>query len=182
MHKARLQVIPGGREGRQIGPVTLYAATTDRPPFLPEVQVLEDDTWRLVSAPVELCLQPQHPVRTATDLLHDRPARPGSLLVGRRGWHAVVYDLDRDPICREEWVAKALRRVIARAGRRGYGSVALPLLGCTHGDLTARRCLALLLAALREHAQGAGPYPQRLWLQVAPEQLGAVSALLHSLD
>jgi hypothetical protein len=169
MERTRMRVISGGRHrAHRFGSVTVVAGTHRDPPFQPEVEVLEEDTWRLLSAPAHASPAAEHPVRLMTALIDDRPARPGSVLASGRRWLAVVYDLDQDPVCREEWVSQALDELLRTAARRRCRSLSLPLLGHTHGGLHWKRSLALLDGALRQAATAA-PSPMRIWLRLPDE-------------
>ncbi len=173
-----MRVISGGRHrAHRFGSVTIVAGTHGDPPFQPEVEVLEEDTWRLLSAPADASPAAEHPVRLMTALIDDRPARPGSVLADGRRWLAVVYDLDQDPVCREEWVSQALDELLRTAARRRCRSLALPLLGHAHGGLHWKRSLALLDGALRNPSQ-LSPSSLRIWLQLPDELLAAASAIL----
>jgi hypothetical protein len=181
MELGRLRVIPGGPPpGIELGPYALWLAPPERPPFEPRVRVLEEDTWRILSAPAEASLRQEHPIRLMTAVYDDAPAAPGSVLVGRRGWQAVVYDLDAEPICREQWVADALANILEKARRLGYPSLALPLLGTTHGGLPAERVLALLIAALVSAQQPTTL--RRLWLQALAAHCSALRRAAHDLS
>ncbi|MGD2082650.1 MAG: hypothetical protein PVF91_06775 [Chromatiales bacterium] len=170
-----LRLVPGGRHTPvQIAGIEVVSSPAGDPPFPVDTRIVEEDTWRLLSPDPALRPTTEHPIRLMTDLVHDEPAAPGTVLVGRHRWRAVVYDLDRQPICRPEWVAAALGRLLALARERGRRSLALPLLGCRHGPLSWQESLGLLLEALA----ASGPPPERIWVQVGRGLLGpALEAL-----
>ena len=177
-HTPRLTPVPGGRHAPvRLAGVALLAAPETEPPFPVDVRMVEEDTWRILSPPPELPMPSEHPVRIMTDLIEDRPSLPGSVLVGRHQWRAVVYDLDDDPICREDWVAAAFEQTLRRARERGCRSLAVPLLGATHGPLTHLHALSILLAALRRAPRSQCPH--RIWVQVGPPHLGGVVGALQ---
>lgn len=169
-----------GRRPRSygFGGITLVVSAPDVPPFTPESRVLEEDTWRLMSAPPEVEPSPDHSLSLMEEVINDRPARPGSVLVARRGLLAIVYDLDADPVCRETWVAEALEILLKGADRLGLESLSLPLFGSVHGGLAWWRSLELLMEALIR--AGGQPHSlKRIWLQVPAERRDQVGFLLR---
>lgn len=147
--KPRLQILPGYK-GRPIrlGSILVTPATTHEPPFPVQASVLEEDTWRLLSAPNVAVPQEEHPVRLMTDLVDDRPALPGKVLIQGALWLAIVHDVERTPTCREIWVHSALKRVLELTAQRHYRCLALPLLGSVYGCLDWRRSLTLIIETL----------------------------------
>ena len=167
--KPSLSVIHGGREKHiRIGVVEVTPGTRARPPFPVEIQVHAEDTWRILSAdPVIRETVPEHPIRTMTGLIDDKPDEPGSVLRQGKRWLAIVYDLDQQPICREAWITQAMEKLLAMAARQGVRSLRLPLLGSEHGDLTWQRSLELICEAIGRAETG----PKRIWLLVGREQM-----------
>jgi len=151
-----------------VGQLTLCVAPERLAPFIPDAEVVEEDT--------SLVLGDYHPFRpsdeSATRLVKRmveaprvlpgqvlvRPGRPVRLL-------AVVHDLDREPTWREPWIYNALVAVLHEAAELRLNRVALPLLGTRHGRLTLERFLELLAEVLQEHV---GPWPRQVWLVVPP--------------
>lgn len=173
-----LVVIDGGRPRTYLfGGIRLVVSPFEVPPFIPEARVLEEDTWRLMSAPPELEPTADQSLSLVDEVINDRPARPGSVLVARRGLLAIIYDFDAEPVCREAWVAEALDILLKGADRLGLESLALPLFGSVHGGLAWWRSLELLIAALVRAS--AGPHSlKRIWLQIPPERREPVTYLL----
>jgi hypothetical protein len=166
----RLQSCEGGRHRPvRLGSIDLVPAPLDDPPFEVQVQVVEEDTWRVLSPAPVLTTSFEHPIRLMTRVIEDRPARHGELLCRGTRWRAVVYDLDQEPICREDWARAALSRLLASASVQGLHSVALPLLGATHGGLPWIRSLALIAEALQPAP--ASVAIRRVWVQVESSRL-----------
>lgn len=162
-NRPELRVIRGGRDtGIQIGSIRITPASRAHPPFPVSIQVHAEDIWRVLSTDNRLKDTPEHPVRVATDLIADKPAIPGNILVRGDRWLAIIYDLDQQPICREEWVTSALEKLLRLATEKGVSSMAIPLLGSEHGDLPWQRSLELIARVL--HASKTGP--AKIWLMV----------------
>lgn len=159
-----LRLLGGGPPRLVRAGVEIVAAPADRPPFPVDAIACEEDTFLVLSAPVDLAAPAEHPVRLFTALWEAEPRRPGSVLA-RAGRPprllAVVHDLDAEPTWREEWVEEALAGVFAEARRRGLAALGLEPLGCRHGRLPPGRFGALLGRAL-DGREGAAP--ERLWL------------------
>ncbi len=166
-----LRLIRGGRRTAwRHGHLEVVAAA--HAPFPVERRVVEEDRWRVLGAdPAWRPSPPEHPVRLHTELVFDAPAAPGSVL--RRGcaWHAVVVDLDAEPLVDPAAVAAALVTVAAWCDREGVRRLALPLLGAVHGDLSPARALALLHDGLLAQPPVS---LRRVWLQ-APLRHRAVT-------
>ena len=141
-----LRLIAGGR--RTIwrhGDLELVAAPPGEAPFPVERQVIEEDRWRVLGASPEWQPPPpEHPVRLHTALVFDTPAPLGRVLANGRRWHAMVVDLDSEPLVTADVVAAALAEVAALCRRHTVTRLALPLLGTVHGDLDPHRALEIL--------------------------------------
>jgi len=180
----QLTVIRGGLvRSTWLGRVKVVAAPKDHPPFPVEAMVFEEDTFLVLSSDPTV-RDPKVPlVRILTRLMETQPETPGTVLV-KGGVPirllAVVHDLNEDPSWREEWIAAALARIFQNSERRGFHSLALPLLGTMHGRLGKDRALALLTRHLTERPPAR---LRRIWLVVppgcAPEIIGLIEDLVR---
>lgn len=111
----RLRLIPGGRSSRLvIGSVDIVVAPENKPPFKTDARAYEEDTFLVLSAPVDFTEPPVSLTRLLTELRKIKPEKPGSVLVRGKSplqLLAVVHDLNQEPSWRENWVAKALEAV-----------------------------------------------------------------------
>ena len=177
--RPNLHLIRGGRGNAvQVGPSLITPGTSTRPPFPVTVQVHAEDTWRILNAAPVLPESSEHPIRAMTDLIDQQPLSPGSLLTLGNRWLAVVYDLDRQPICQEEWISQAVARVLVTAADRGIDALRLPLLGSEHGDLPWQHSLASICKALQATDQG----PKHIWLLVPRVDIDTCWALLQHIS
>ncbi|MDX1593973.1 MAG: hypothetical protein R3298_06975 [Gammaproteobacteria bacterium] len=165
--RPNLHVIQGGRRTFwRRGDLELVAAGPGNPPFSVERTVVEEDRWRVVGAPPDWRPpRPEHPVRLHTALIDDAPERLGRVLEHGQNWHAVVVDVDADPLVRPEAVRAALARVTLLCARHAVTRLAVPLLGTIHGDLDPARALAMVHDALLVRPPAD---LRRIWLQVPP--------------
>jgi hypothetical protein len=175
--RPELRLLQGGRRTRwHHGNRELVAAPPDRPPFPVARRVIEEDRWRVIGAhPDWRPPPPEHPVRLHTELVFEQPTALGRVLRREHHWHAVVVDLDAEPLVEPDAVAAALDAVARLCVRHAVGALALPLLGTVHGDLEPGRALELLCASPLVTASAA---PHRLWLQAPPRTQVAIERAL----
>ncbi len=150
-HPAGLRLVSDdyGR-GLRLGALRVRAAPAHRPPFAVQAEVCEEDTFLVLSASPEL-EEPEADLGTLARALERWQApTPGNVVV-RPGQPlrllAVVHDLDREPSWCEAWIEAATRTALGEADRRGLAAVAVPLLGCRHGQLDPLRYPVLLARA-----------------------------------
>ena len=168
--KPRLRLIRGGRPSRfAMGSVDIVVAPENKPPFRTDAVAYEEDTFLVLSAPVELNEPPEPLVRLLTELREMKPEKPGSVLVKATSplqLLAVVHDLNQEPSWKEEWVAKALEEIFRETEQRKLHSLALPFLGTRHGSLDKERFLVLLRSTL----EGIVTHSlKRIWLMLPPD-------------
>ena len=163
-----LRLISGGRTRRLTFDGRLVViAPTGAPPFDLDARVLEEDTFRIMSADPEWAPPEVHPLRLMNELQHYEPERPGSVVV-QAGQPlrmlAIVHDVNCDPTWRAEWIAAALRQVMREVARRRLQALGLPLLGRQFGRMPRAAWADLLAGVLADMRE---PYPRRLWLMVS---------------
>ncbi len=136
------------------------------PVFLVDAVVVEDDTYLVLGAEPVARETHEPPGELLGEARASIQPAPGTVVV-RSGppleLHAIVHDLDAEPSWRVEWVSGALAEVLREAEGRGLRSLALPVLGAVHGDLTPRRFAELLGAALHD---ARARCPEEIWLTV----------------
>jgi hypothetical protein len=159
----RLRLLAGGRRTRwRHGGLELVSAPPEEAPFPVERYVVEEDRWRVLGASPEWRPSPpEHPIRLHTELVFDTPAALGSIASHGRRWHAVVVDLEAEPLVAADVVAMALTEIAARCRHHAVARLALPLLGTVHGDLDPQRALGILYETLLTSPP---PGLRRLWL------------------
>lgn len=160
---------------------TTVAVTPLDAPIPPlDAVVVEDDTWGVLGADLELDEESGGLDDALENLAGFDPHTPGSVLL-REGQplelRAVVHDLDRNPTLQETWVTTALTRVFQVAEDRALDTMAMPLLGTVHGRLEGERAVALLVEALEGSRHGR---PRRLWLAVHRQDVRETLALLNA--
>jgi hypothetical protein len=178
-HSPWLRILGPGREIiLRCGHLPVVVAPATRPPFPVAAQIVEEDTWQVLSAAVVVREPPEHPLRLLAELGGAHPLPPGSVVV-REGEPmqllAVIHDLDQVPSCRPAWLAQALNEVLREGARRGLTSLALPLLGSVHGVLSPLQSAAILGAVLPATAHGG---LRRIWLVVPDGEREAVLEVL----
>ena len=163
----------------RLGRVRVVIAPADEPPFRVDAEVVEEDTFLVLSAGPEVIEPDLHPLRVL-QAAHEAEALPPGSVIAQSGEPmrllAVVHDLAQEPSCREEWVRQALAGVMREARARRMRALAVPLLGARHGRMPAAAFAGLLRSALESDAP---PSLARLWLQAA-EGAGELAAVLRA--
>jgi len=138
---------------------------------LPEtaIQVLEEDTWRVLSAEIALNeQQEQHPVRVMTSLLDQERSRPGDVLIHGAHWYAINYDLDQNPICQPQWLRESMHTIPLKAVEQNISSLCIPLPGVAHGHISLSDSIAIIMDVI-ETCQP--DQPLSLWIRTQAEDL-----------
>jgi len=151
--RPELELVRGGRpEGRERPARITVASGAGMPP--PDALVLEEDTWLILSADMQVTEPAEHPVRLLTRLHDAEPAVPGKVLI--RGEDpltllAVVHDFDAEPCCRPEWIEVALRRLLDICRERRVATLGVPLFGVAHGRLLPEEVIPLMVRVLLDN-------------------------------
>ena len=147
-----------------VGPIEITVAPPEQPPWNVDAIVEEQDTSLLHGE--------SHLIRDATEsyetlinkMQRQSPLVPGQVIVKHttpRKFIAIVYDIDRKPVCRLEWIATALENLLREMETYQARNIAMPLLGVAHGRRPGKDFMDLLCAMLPiVHAD----YPEKLWL------------------
>ena len=166
-NRPNLKLIYGGLHFEMsLGGCRLVAAPKDNPPFKVDALVAEEDTFLVLSAE-PVVKEPRESLETMIEQIKEiRPEVPGNVLVRRRHnkpleFLAIIHDLNLEPSWKEEWISSALDKVFREVAVRKVRSIALPLLGTTHGTLAMERAAKFLGKALR---RGSPVGLQRIWL------------------
>ncbi len=140
-------------------------ATTGRVPDDVDAIVMEQDTG-MVLGPLDDIRDSRESMESlAKALSGSGEAEQGSVIVlgtVPSRLLAIIHDLDRDPTWTEDIVAKTVARVLELSNKRGFASIAMPLLGAVHGGMTEDRARQILDDAVSNMA---GPGSLRtIWL------------------
>src|SRR5437867_2376955 len=87
------------------------------PPFPVEAVVQEDDTYRLCDPRTEWPEPKESMKALVRAAAKAKPLEPGQVLI--RGdapvqFTAIIYDVNQDPVCQEEWIQLALERISSK--------------------------------------------------------------------
>jgi len=168
-----------GRRGSStvsFGRLRVTIAPPEELPFRIDAEVVEEDTFLVLSADPVAIEPDAHPLRVLKEAHEAEPVPPGTV-VARPGEPllllAVVHDLRQDPTWREEWIGAALAGVLREVRARRVRALALPVLGARHGRMPPEVFAGLLRTALEADTP---PSLARLWLQTTgeAEELAAV--------
>lgn len=171
------RVLPGGR-GPSGSPldddigIELVEAPLRRAPFRVDARVVEEDTWKVLSAPPPVVPASEHPIRVMNRAWAAEPEILASVHVEAGDplrLVAIVYDLDADPICTPETVATVLEQILDRVDEHEVEALALPRLGAAHGRFPSRRFDELLAGSLQRMKPST---LCRIWLVQSERELG----------
>ncbi len=161
-----MKLIHGGLSKHTlINGIQVAVAPRESPPFPVEVMVFEEDTNLILTVDPVIEHEDEHIIRTMTDIMTAKKHKPGSVVVNGNSWYAVVLDLDKDSVCREEWCEEALGHILQLLEQNRISSIALPILGTVHGNLQVERQLQCFLIQM----SAMNPYPyalKQLWIVI----------------
>ncbi len=90
---------------------------------------------------------------------------PGDVIVKKtsspKRFIAIVYDIDQNPICQQEWVELALHTVLEQCEQLRIVKLAMPLPGHLYGKLDAETTMKGLQELLRERCAA---YPKKIYI------------------
>lgn len=178
--KQHLRIIKGGKNHRQdfCGIPTRLLAD-NQSPLDTDGLACEEDRYLVMSAGTDVIKPIEHPLRVINQAWRYEPQPVGSVQF-RNGkplrFLLVVHDLDRAPTCRPIWILAALANLKDQlTNHPDIRSLALPLLGTRHGNLSVRESLDLLRQAL----SGSHWPIQQLLLMVPESSLTEVNSFLR---
>jgi hypothetical protein len=173
-----LKVIKGSKHRSfRLGEISIVPASESNAPFSTAIKVVEEDTWLVLSAKPVLREEEAHPIRVMTDLVEQEALSPGNVLRKGANWKAVIYDLDQEPICRTEWIERAMHQILDLADEHDKKTISLPIFGVQHSRLTIAQSLDAMIKAITDHRPQPGV---KILLRIHDNQLGLVQQKLEA--
>jgi len=134
--------------------ITIHAAPKDYPPFTPQAMLEEQDTELLLNPQTSLH-DPGKPAWYLANTLEDNPSHPlGSVVVkGQQPKRllAIVHDIEHTPTCQPAFIQTAWLNVMAIIQENRFTTVAMPLLGTTHGKISVKDAILMLGESLKQN-------------------------------
>ena len=178
-HPSGFKIIDGGRRdtvtlhGRAIH---LVSERPDRVAF--DLIVIEDDVFRVFSAPTQLEVKAQHPVQVMTGLLYAEPLKLGTIKLTKQALPkvaaAIVYDSNLEHITTAECLQDSWRKLWELSRQLKTKSLYVPLLGAMHSSLPTE----ILLEAFISHLPADGT--EEIWLQISEEMSVLLGQILEA--
>ncbi len=140
-------------------------------PDIIDAEIIEEDTWQVLAADTTAGDLDEHPIRLMTSLIDQKPLSPGDVVIKGKQWRAIIYNLDEDPPCNDEWTRQAYNQVHNLVEKKDIRSVSVSLPGVRYGCLEWRSSLALVLSELTINP---GKKPLKIWLQVPRSRVADV--------
>jgi hypothetical protein len=176
--KSKLSLRQSNTQILGVGKHRLHLIRKGTPEIPAEITVVEDDTWQLMSAENHLAAYSEHPVRLMTELIDQKPVSTGTVLRRNNHWKIIIYDLDKDPISRTEWIELAFINLLSETRKPVISSLSMPLPGCSHGPVNAQDSLEIVINSL---AKWQSEQPLLTHLVCSPEQYESLCNNLQSL-
>ena len=144
-----MELIHGGlAKYTSINGIKVGVASSDELPGTVEVMVFEEDTNLVLTVEKELKYQDKHPIHLMTDIMNTKGHKPGSLVINKNSWYAVVIDVDADTMCKAAWISEAYREMFACLEKKEVRSAGMHLLGSTYGGIPINQAAAFFLKEL----------------------------------
>jgi len=149
----QLRLVPGAK-GRWWSQDDCRLKVLDEPPkdCNWSVEVIEDDTFRVFSAPLEIPEVSEHPVRVMTGVLYAKPLSLGQFLWAKgkqpRQLYAIVYDSDLEHLTSIECLEQTWRKLWQLAKEESWPSLLVPLLGATHASFRREEIIDAFMGEL----------------------------------
>ena len=178
-HPSGLKIIEGGRrDSVELKGKTIHLVTERPAKRHFELNVVEDDTFRVFSAPTQLEIKAQHPVQVMTGLLYVEPLQLGTIKitkrVGPRTAVAIVYDSNLEDVTTVECLHQTWRKLWELTREFAAKTVYLPLLGAMHSSLPSEEILTAFVSNLPEDGR------EEIWLQLSEEFKITLNDLLQN--
>ena len=93
-----------------------------------------------------------------------KPLIPGQVLVKNttpKKFVVIIYDIEKKPACHEEWLILAFENILKLCAEHKINTLAMPLLGHSHGKIEPRNILDLLQNTINRVAPN---YPASLYI------------------
>jgi hypothetical protein len=176
----KLRLIHGGqRPTITLGSFQIYLVSESiDPSFDIDVQVVEEDTWQVLSADTTAREIDEHPIRLMTELIEQKPLAVGDVHISGPRWRVVIVDFDQEPVCQPAWLRLSLKHLFERVEEQDIRSLSMPLLGIQHGHIPVNDSLALLLDTISPLQL---EVDCRIWLTVPQDSLAVARKKLLSV-
>lgn len=105
--------------------VEIVTAASDKQPFPVEAVVLEEDTYRVMSAANRITHLPETTESSLDELKEFTPHVVGELIGRGNRLYAIVHDFEMEPSFNDEGACQALARLAELARERGFEQIAI---------------------------------------------------------
>jgi hypothetical protein len=163
----------------KLGNIEIYCgAKISKVPFPVGVQIIEEDTWQILSADNKASISDEHPIRLMTGLIDQLPLSAGNLVVKGNHWQAVIMDIDQNPVCRRGWIVDIYKQVFEQVLNDHISEISLPLLGVRHECVEMSDSLGILVDSIKLLQ---GDSLLRIWLKLREKDINMAVRLLDGI-
>lgn len=143
-----------------------------------EATVFEEDTSLVLTVDKTIEYHEEHPIKIMTNVLYAKTYKPGSLVINKNNWYAVVVDVDADHMCQPEWIKLSYNKIFHRITKLEIHSIGISLLGTIHVQMNLHDSLGLFLENLASPPRSL----KTIRLIVADRNVPAVCKALRQKD
>lgn len=148
------------------GTIKLVGAPFDEPPFEVEAEVIEEDTYLVLSPPSEKIKRPKESIgQLLSESFESYPLERGMIVVKKAEplqFLAVIHDFEEDPTWNEDAVVRAITGIFTESDRHRFVTLSMPFLGTVHGTMSRQHSFMLLQQTLLSHAP---THLEKIWLK-----------------
>jgi len=146
--RTRFTVLEGGRDKQAtVNTVSVSVVPNSLSPLPVDVRVFEEDTHLVLTVDPVMRYTEEHPIQLMTSVMETKPNKPGSVVINKGSWYAVIHDLDAEPTWRHAWIEKAYRQILQIGEKKRIQKIGMPLLGSVHGDFSPEESMKMLVQA-----------------------------------
>ena len=161
-----------------IGPVEISVCTADQHPYTVDAIVEEQDTNLLLDTK-PVIQDAQESYRSLVKKMNrQKPLMPGRIITKNTipaRLIAILYDIKWTPVCSEANLTAVMNNLLDALNCHKLKSVAMPLLGSTHGKIAEQVFIKLLQQSLINKNLA---YPEKIVLMVPPGKLGYIMEVI----
>jgi len=162
-----------------MGNVTISVCAADKLPLTVDAIVEEQDTNLILGTYPGIRDTKESYPALVRKMERQKPLLPGQVIVKNTiplRFTAVLYDIEQTPVCTEELIADVLNELLHKFNEYRLKSVAMPLLGSTHGKVKVSGFIKLLQDTLNTRNP---VYPAEIMLIVPPDNFDDIKDIIE---
>lgn len=142
--------------------ISIYPA--DKLPLTVDAIVEEQDTCLLLGKEPLIRESRESYPELVRKMERQKPLQPGQVLVRNTSpvrFVAIIYDIENNPVCCEEWIQASLKNIIMECQNREIVSLLMPLPGIKYGKINRDSAMDILKNTFQT---GLSSYPEKIFI------------------